>query len=90
MKIIRFKQMGSLSRVPYLDYFSNRFWIEPGTIALQVGDVVHRPPVGDIFENVLDPGDNGPKDVVALIMEDGTGAWAVCAPGGWHPWIEEL
>ena len=76
--------MGSLSRQPWLDYTDNRFWIEAGTIAMQVGPVQRKTRPNTVFEM------DGDKDVVPLLMQDGTKAFAVCAPGGWEPWVEEL
>lgn len=87
MKIIRFKHMGGLSRKPYLVLSNDRFWIEPGTIALQVGEIARRPAVEQTSKFRID---SDYKDVVPLIMNDGTTAFAVCAPGGWDLWIEEL
>lgn len=85
MRIVRFKSSGSLSRQPFLDYTSERFWIQAESIALQISSSTMRDATPDIFGNVYSQ-----KEIIPLITDDGSIAFAVCAPGGWEPWIEEL
>lgn len=84
VRIVRFKNKGSLSRVPSLHYMSYRFWIEEGTIALQLGPVQRRSDEAYPDYGIAE------KDIVPLLMGDGTKAFAVCAPCGWELWVEEL
>ncbi len=87
MRIVRFRMRGWLSRLPRLMAHGQEFAVSPGTIALQVGDAFYRPSIPSF---AFDSHDHAPKEIVPLIMDDGSTAWAVCAVGGWEPWIAEI
>lgn len=98
MRPIKFRMQGWLSRQPHLRYDAKVFWVSAGTIALQIDrTVTSRYVDGDDAYRLVIPFTTASseqnfvsKEIAGLILDDGSKAFAVCALGGWEPWIEEL
>ena len=83
MKIIKFKYSGTLSRKPHRSYLGDFAFIDSGAIALQLQE-------SRLMSTTNWVESNERKEIVPVMLDDGSIAYAICAPGGWSMWVKEL